>query len=148
MKPLLSAVLLLALPALADEAGAPADVIKYRQAVMKSLGGHSRALGSLAQKKVGFPRHAEVHARAVADLAKLAAEVFPAGTGPAASPATDAKEEVWKEPKKFAAAMTEFQEKADAVLKASQGDGAGLKAAMEALGDSCQSCHKTFKKKD
>jgi cytochrome c556 len=139
-------LLLLALPALAEEAAAPADVVKYRQSVMKALGGHLRALGPLAAKKVNFPRHAELHARSVAELARLLGELFPAGTGPSATP-TEAKEEVWKDGKKFAAAVADMQEKAEALAKAATGDAAGLKGALEAAGESCGGCHKPFRAK-
>ena len=145
---LLSALVLLAVPAFAEEPGAAPDVIKYRQSVMKALGGHLRALGPLANKKVAFPGHAELHARAVAELAHLLGDLFPAGSGPAASPQTDAKEEIWKEPKKFAGAVAEMQEKADALARAATGDSAGLKAALEAAGEGCNTCHKPFRKKD
>jgi cytochrome c556 len=143
---LVPVLVLLSLPALADEPAAATDVIKYRQSVMKALGGHMRALGSLANKKVAFPRHADVHARAVVDLARAIPDVFPAGTGPKAGP-TEALEEVWKEPKKFAAALQDLQDKADAVAKAAAGDQAGLKGAVDNLGDTCGSCHKVFKSK-
>jgi len=143
---LLSALVLLAVPAFAEEPGAAPDVIKYRQSVMKALGGHLRALGPLASKKVAFPRHAELHARAVADLARLIPELFPAGTGPGAGP-TEAKEEVWKDGKKFAATAQEMQVRAEALVKAAAGDAAGLKDALEDAGDVCSSCHKAFKNK-
>jgi cytochrome c556 len=139
-------LLLLSLPALAADGPVPQDVIQYRQSTMKALGGHMRALGSLAKKKVSFPRHADLHARAAADLSRVIGELFPAGTGPEAGK-TEALPEVWKNGKKFASAVQDLQDKADAVVKAAAGDGAGLKPAVEALGESCGACHDTFKAK-
>jgi cytochrome c556 len=145
---LVSVVLLLAVPALAQgPVGSPVDVVKYRQSVMKALNGHLRALGPLASKKVSIAGHAELHARSVAELARAIAELFPAGTGPQAAD-TEAKEEVWTDAKKFAAAMAEMREKADALQKAAAGDASGLKGALEAAADACSACHKAFRKKE
>ena len=124
----------------AQEIGAPADVIKDRQAVMKALGAHVKALGPLAAKKVNLPGHAEVHARAIVDLARISRDLFPKGTGQATG-LSDAKDSVWTEEKKFTAMLEEMSTSAEALLKAAQ-SGEGLKPALETLNDSCVSCHK------
>ncbi len=131
--------------AVAQEAAAPADVVRYRQASMKALGGHVKALGPLAAGKVHFPAHVELHARAVLDLAKLMKDLFPKGTGEGVG-SSEAKAAIWTEEKKFADALAEMTASAEQLSKAAQGsDLAALKSALERTNDACGSCHKPFR---
>ena len=127
----------------AQEIGAPAEVVKERQALMKAMGAHMKALGPLASKKVAVAGHAEVHAKAIVELTRLMKDLFPKGTGPATG-LSDAKEAVWTDEKKFAAAIQDMASSADGLLKAAQ-SGEGLKAALDTTNDSCVGCHKPFR---
>jgi cytochrome c556 len=128
--------------ALAEDAAAPVDIVKYRQASMKALGGHVRALGPLASGKVRFPTHIEQHTRAVLDLAKSMKDLFPKGTGVGVG-SSDAKDAIWTEEKKFADSLAEMTAAAEQLTKAT--DAAALKAALERTNDACGSCHKPFR---
>ena len=59
---------LIALPALAQE-----GAIKYRQSVMKAVGGHMAAMGAILKGTGGQARDLKVHADAMAALATVAA---------------------------------------------------------------------------
>lgn len=67
-------------PAAADGAGA----IKYRRAVMKSIGGHGAAIVAIIKGEVPFIEDLKGHAHAIAELAKIAPKIFPQGSGPGA----------------------------------------------------------------
>jgi cytochrome c556 len=131
--------------ALAEEAAAPADIVKYRQASMKALGGHVKALGPLASGKVRFPTHVEQHARAVLDLARLMKDLFPKGTGVGVG-SSEAKDTIWTDEKKFAESLAEMNAAAEQLSKAAAGaDSGALKAALDRTNDACGSCHKPFR---
>jgi len=126
-------------------ADAAAD-IKYRQTVMKTLGGH---MGSIVQiLKAGMPAgHLAGHTAAIKDISVMATDLFPAGSG---SGKTRAKPEIWSKPGDFKMAIASFQKAAAGIAEAGMsGDRAKVGAGMKALGGSCGGCHKPFRvKKD
>jgi cytochrome c556 len=67
---------LIAVPALAQEEGA----IKQRKSVMKAVGGHMGAMAGILKGQAKYPDGLKIHARAMADLAKVAAHIFPEGS--------------------------------------------------------------------
>jgi cytochrome c556 len=129
---------------LADEVGPPAEVIRSRQAVMKALGAHLKALAPLATKKVNLPGHAQAHARAIVDLTKLMRDLFPKGTGPATG-LSDAKEAIWTDEKKFAEALGAMTVSADKLVKVADEPTGDLKLAVDVVNDACVGCHKPFR---
>ncbi|MEC8387146.1 MAG: cytochrome c, partial [Pseudomonadota bacterium] len=86
----LAAICLASSPAHADGAGA----IKYRQAVMASIGGHMRAMVAILRGSAGDPADLTLHAEGMAALAGLGDRLFPAGSGPAAGK-TAALPRIW-----------------------------------------------------
>lgn len=61
-------------------------------------------------------------------------------------PPTHAKAGVWSEPERFAKARQDFLQAADQLVEASRSrDVKTVKAAYEAVHESCRSCHKAFK---
>jgi cytochrome c556 len=78
-------------------------------------------------------------------LAKESAGWFPAGTGPDVGK-TEAKAEIWRNPKDFNAKHTAFQKAASAFNAAAKGGNAGAaKAAFGDLGKSCKACHDLYR---
>ena len=110
-----------AIPALAQEDGA----IKHRQSVMKAVGGHMGAM---------------------ADLAKIAARVFPEGSD---FGETRAKEESWSKPKEFAKVIQVFITESGKLAKvAGNGDVNAFIAQFQVMGkNACGACHKQFREK-
>ena len=47
---------------------------------MKAIGGHMGAMGGILKGQAKYPGGLMIHARAMADLAKVAAHVFPKGS--------------------------------------------------------------------
>ena len=129
-------------PAQADEAA-----IKYRQSVMKALGGHMGALASLVKGQIDAKSHLPGHANAVAAMGALTKDIFPKGSDAGAE--TTALPVIWEKPDEFAKAVTAF-ETASAKFAgvAGGGDMTAIAAAFGELGKSCGGCHQTYRKKN
>lgn len=132
-----------ALPALAQE---EEGIIKHRQAVMKAVGGHMGAMAAILKKQVPFTKDLQAHANAMADLAKIAARVFPEGSD---FGETRAKEEIWTKPKEFAKVAQAFIAESETLAKvAGSGDITAFGAQFKAMGkNACAACHKQFREK-
>jgi cytochrome c556 len=121
----------------------PADVIKYRHAVMESLAANIEALSLIAFNKVDttdlYQSHADALAAGTAELQNL----FPAGTGEGDTHALPA---VWENPDDFmaaaAASKDAFAKLRDAVAG---GDNKAIMDAFAVAGKSCKGCHEKFR---
>jgi len=133
---------LIAVPAIAQEDGA----IKHRQTVMKSIGGHMGAMAGILKGQANYPDGLKIHSRAIADLAKVAAYLFPKGSD---FGETQAKEEIWSKPEDFKKVVQVFQVESAKLAKIAEGgDIKAFEAQMKAMGtDACGACHKTFREK-
>ena len=122
--------------------------IKYRQQVMKSVGAHTTAAAMIIKGESGKIEDLATHARALADLAKISASIFPAGSGPETGK-TDALPEVWNDPEDFAEKIRSFIDLSAAFAEvASGGDRKRAGGALGALAkDSCKACHQKYRKK-
>jgi cytochrome c556 len=141
-----------ALAVVVAASGAAADVlgvIQARQGHFKEIGKAAKAMGD--QLKSPTPALPAVQS-AVKQIAMLAPEVpswFPAGSGMAAGVKTQAKPEIWAKPDEFkrdAAAFAEAAHKLD--LVAAGGDLSAIRAQAQALGQTCKTCHETFRQRD
>jgi len=138
---LLMAVLLSPPLAWAD---ADAD-IAYREAVMKVVGGHMKAMSTILKGQVHMADLA-YHANSMRDVSLLAPQIFPAGSGEGKTAALAA---IWDEPAEFKAAMDRYVNAAagmaDAVASQDMGQ---VGPAIQALGKSCKGCHDDYKSAD
>lgn len=104
------------------------------KALRRELGGSSPDMAKVAGAAAAINR-----------LAKESAGWFPAGTGPDVGK-TEAKAEIWQNPKDFAAKHAAFQKAASAFNAAAKGGNAGAaKAAFGDLGKSCKACHDLYR---
>jgi len=148
MRVLLPVALLLAPVGLAATP-APAHVAKYRQKVMEAVGEHFGALMMIVKGESDRRQDAVGHAKAIADLADMARELFPPGTGPGPDVETHAKPEIWTEQDRFAEAMKRFETEADKLVTvAAKNDAAAFNEQVKALGQACGDCHEHFRVKD
>lgn len=144
----LGAVALVLGAAVCGQAGAaePEEIIKYRQATMKALGGHMTALAQIVRGKVGFSEHLQRHAEAIAALEQDLKALFPEGSD---FGETGALPEVWKKPAEFEKAASEASKAAEALVAAAKGASPGaIGPAFEGVGKTCKGCHDTFRKED
>lgn len=123
------------------------NTIKYRQALMKAVGGHWGAIATTLKEGDSLGAIA-IHAEAVAGLAKAAPAAFAEGSGPMDGE-TKAKAEIWDKKDDFAKVVMAFQtETAKLAEIAASGDKGAIAAQFGVVGNvGCKGCHSDFKAK-
>jgi cytochrome c556 len=121
------------------------DDIKYRQKVMHALGAHAGAVGAIVKGKTANTSHLSDHADAMAAIGRMAADIFPKGSGDGD---TAALPNIWEKPAKFKAVVDALAKAtADFAAAAKGNDVKAAGAAIGAVFKSCGGCHKVFRKK-
>lgn len=136
----------------ADE---PGNIIKYRQATMKAIGGHMGALAAMAKGEVSFTDEAFGHAHAISQLAEgLSSERYwPEGTGKGDVEGVESASlpEIWHDEAKFKEAITRLQEESKKLAELTDGgdfEQAAFAQQVGAMGkQGCGNCHETFREK-
>lgn len=138
--------LLLGTPAALWAAGNPEEIIKYRQNVMKAIGGNAAGAKAILENKVEFRDRLIDHARALEAASRGIPALFPSGSETGAD--TRAREEIWSKREQFEKSAKDTHEKAAAFAKAvaSKDDGR-IRAAFKELDKSCRACHREFRKR-
>ena len=133
----------LAVPAAAQFAKTE-DAIKYRQSAMFIQSQNFGRLAGMANGRVPYDAAAAVaNAEVVAQISRLPWSGFGPGTE-----GGKAKPEIWKEQAKFKELSERLMADTDKlVLGAKAGNLDALKAAVGAAGDTCKTCHDTFRNK-
>lgn len=145
LKTILLAVALVGVTTLAsaDEAE---NYIKYRQAMMKAIGGHMGASTQIVRGKVNPEGDLAMHADALARLNSELTRLFPEGSD---FGETKTKQAVWEDWAKFEKAADAARDATAAFAEAAaSGDSARIKAAHRDVGKSCKGCHEDFRQKD
>lgn len=122
-------------PALADDA----DVLEYREHVMKSLNAQAAILGQIVSTAVP-PDNLQQHLDSIALLASTALVAFEPKV-----PGGEAKPEVWSQWPDFSKRMREFAEKTAAAAKL--GQTASPEEALSNMLDvmDCKGCHEVYR---
>jgi len=127
------------------QAEEPENYIKYRQAMMKAIGGHSGAASQIVRGRVAPDGHLAMHAQALADLNANLTRLFPEGSD---FGETKAKEAIWDQWDKFEKASDDAKTATAAFAEAvATGDADKIGAAFKEVGESCKGCHKDFREK-
>ena len=117
-------------------------IIKYRQSVLKAMGGEMSAMGTILRDQVRAENLA-VHADNMQRLSVLLADQFPPGSDRGKTAALPA---VWQYPEDFSRKMTAFEQAARSLAEvAATGDLRRTAAAAGQLGQSCKSCHDRYR---
>jgi cytochrome c556 len=115
---------------------------KYRQSVMKSVGGHMGAMGGILKNQVHLEDLA-LHARGLAALSEIAPKVFPDGSNVDKS---KAKAAIWENPEDFNEKMSNFGSAAKKMAAAAEsGEMSQIGPAIQGLGGTCKGCHDDYK---
>jgi len=147
MKTPLRIVLLSALVVTTANAGdKPADLVKYRQQIMKAMGAHMSAISLISKGQVADRGQVAAHAEAIRALSHELPDLFPADSGPDKT-RTAAMKEIWQRWNDFKSIAAKL-EKSSAALAAEKRAGASRNAAFDAVGAQCNACHKEFRQKD
>jgi cytochrome c556 len=139
---------LLLFAAVARAADAPANVVKYRQSVMKAMGAHMTAMSLVVKKQVGDRSQLAAHASAIRDCATNLAAFFPRETAPDKT-RTAAKAEIWQRMPEFRAAAERLRVESEKLAAAAKrGDMRAFDAQFANVGAACGKCHDSFRVKD
>ena len=124
-----------------DEEGA----IKYRQSVMKAVGGHTGAIAQIVKKNNPNKSHLTPHADALEELM----EMVPAAFEPKTSGGeTRAKAKIWTDASGFKEAAREAQTAARAFHEATEsGNEGNIGRRLDALLKTCKGCHDEYREK-
>lgn len=127
--------------------GDPENVIKYRQAVMKGIGGHTGAIAGVVKGEVGYSDHVAAHARAINDMSKLIVAIFPEGTSDADGYDTRALPKIWDDWSGFKEAAEKLETESAKLVEvtANGGDAQAVATQFVAVGKACGGCHKPFR---
>jgi cytochrome c556 len=124
--------------------GAHAAAARHQN--FKQLGAAFKAI--MDELKKSSPDKAVLSANA-AKMNTLAAQEpswFPKGSGPESGVKTDAKPQIWSDPKGFAEAVRRLQTETGKLQQiAAAGDVAAMKEQARATGGACKNCHDKFR---
>jgi len=138
---LAAATFALALPAAAQFAK-PEDAVKYRESAMFIQSQHLGRVAAMASGRVPYDAAA---ATANAEVVAMISKLPWAGFGPGTE-GGKAKPDIWKEQAKFKELNERLMaetEKLAAATKAGNLD--AVKAAVSSVGETCKTCHDTFR---
>ena len=124
----------------------PEQAIKYRQSAMALQSNHLGRVFAMTSGRVPFDaKVAAEQIEIVAMLNRMQFVAFIDGSDKGGN--TNAKPEIWTDKDKFAAAVAQSQgDVLKLVAAGKSGSLDQLKAAVGAVGGSCQGCHDTFRK--
>lgn len=131
----------------------PANIIKYREAIMSANAGHLSALAGMAKGEVSFTDEAAFHAQALNEQNQNLARLFPEGSGRG-----DTEEDsralpaIWENPDEFQQAIERFQEETAALAELTSGgdfEQAAFAQQVAQVGrEGCGGCHDDFREED
>lgn len=125
----------------ADDSGA----IKYRQAVMRAVGGHMGSSVAIIKGQVPYRDDLVAHAAGLDDMARILPNAFEQKTS---GGKTRAKPNIWEDSADFQQKIRELQAAAAEFLAAAKSGGPeAASAKLGALGESCKGCHKKYRAK-
>lgn len=130
-------------------AATPADVIAARQANYKAIGKANKAINDELRKSAPSMPVIQANAATLDTLAPKLTSWFPHGSGPEAGVKTAALPVIWQRIPEFRADAAAFASAAHTLrAAAATGDAGRVRAATAALGQTCRTCHETFRAKD
>ena len=125
-----------------DDEGA----IKYRQSVMKSVGGHTGAIFQIVKNDNPNKSHLNTHARSLSELMGMVSAAFQRQTS---GGKTRAKAEIWSDAAGFDSAARDAEAAASAFSAAAgSGNEAEIADKLDVLLDTCKSCHREYREKN
>jgi len=117
--------------------------IEKRTSVMKSTGGHMKALSGVAKGEAQFSADTVKAAEGVVANSKMTVALFKGG---APGKGSAAKSEIWSDWAGFEKAAKAYEDATPQLVAAAQGkDAAKLGDALKVVGGTCGGCHKPFR---
>jgi cytochrome c556 len=133
-------------------AGLVADELTGQQAVdarqhnLKDLGGAFKAVRDQLRKPQPDMTQVQQAAEQIEQLAADMKAWFPKGSEPGEDVETDAKAEIWNDPKGFTNVLAKFQQEVPKLLTLSRAkDAGGLRKQVGVVGSACKGCHDKYR---
>jgi cytochrome c556 len=143
MRRLIVGIAALAVAGVTVSAYATEDVVATRKALMDSNGAAAGIGAGLMKEEIPFnPATAKAVFTVMRAVAYAYGDYFPEGSGEGD---TKASAKIWEDAAGFQAALTKFQQDADAALAANAADLDAFKAAFGSVAGNCKSCHDAFR---
>lgn len=122
----------------------PASPVTDRQMAMEAVSERMKELSQMARNPSSFDRQAaRARTLEIVELLKTAESGFQAD--PKSDPTeTWARPEIWQKPEDFAARFQAAHEKARALAEVDSAEALG--SGLRALGQTCKSCHDSFRR--
>lgn len=123
-----------------------AQAIDYRQGLLEVLGWNLKRMGSMLEGHQ--PWDQSIFSRRARDLSAVAHLDFLAGfPDDSVDEDSDAMDEIWLDWENFVSKLDAMREQAANLAKVANGDDRrAMEQAFKSLANSCDSCHKSFKK--
>lgn len=120
------------------------DAIKYREAAMTLMGSHFGRMGPVAKKEAPYDKEQiKANVAVLNTLAALPWVAYGAGTE-----GGEAKADIWRDPEGFKQAQDKFNTGLGKLtVAADAGDFDAFRVAFGEVGQSCKSCHDSYRKK-
>lgn len=121
------------------------STVKYRQTVMKSVGGHTGAIYEIVKNNNPNKNHLKAHAIALHDLLGMVHAAFKQQTS---GGKTRAKANIWSDAADFSNSASDAEAASRALVAATEsGNDGEIAKKLDDLLDSCKGCHKTYREK-
>lgn len=125
------------------------ETIEARQHQLRDLGGAFKSVRDQLRQKKPNIYLIQPTIMQIKDMADAQYLWFPNGTGPEAGFETEAKSEIWKDPKGFANAQQEFSEVIPKFVELAYAkDIDGLKKHYPIVGRTCKGCHDKYREEE
>lgn len=119
--------------------------IKYRQAVMRAVGGHTGGAFAIMKGQVPYKDNLLAHAIGLDQMARILPSAFEQKTQ---GGETRAKADIWEDAAGFQEKIREIQTAtADFLAAVESGDQAAAREKLGPVGESCKGCHRKFREK-
>ena len=121
------------------------NTIKYRQSVMKGVGGHTGAIFQIVKNGIPHKEHLAAHARALNELLAMAVDAFKPET---MGGKTRAKPKIWSDFAGFEKAARKSENASGELVSAvNSGNEMDISKKFAAVTDTCKGCHKEYREK-
>lgn len=118
------------------------ETVKYRENVMKIIGGHMGAIVAIVKGEVPYSSELVYHADS---LTAAAPKALPAFKTEAMTEDSHALPEIWKDWATFEKSAQDMEAATkDLAAAVAGGDQAAIGAALGKVGESCKGCHDNF----
>lgn len=124
----------------------PDNAVKYRQAVLQTMGANLTGIAMNVRGEVAFPDAVAVHAALVAEASPLLLPSFEQNTAGQGSAQTKAKDAIWDNWEEFAQMARDTEAAAlELASIAESGDRSAIGRQLGAVGATCKACHDKYR---